>query len=153
MNTSTDLHIPAALNIFWGLTIGVVAAGLLPLGRVSEFVLNLTRRGKLKLATTSENSPVRFFLIDSWSFLAHLRLLLLPKKYPLVRWKAKLPFRAPTFVVALFRRLRCLIPCLGISSEDLIWTASLSHHLPMLWLLLDKWAVFFKSEFVVVRNT
>lgn len=65
MDTSADLHIPAALNIFWGLTIGIVGVGLLPLGPVSEFVRKLTRRGKLKLATTSENSPVRCLLIDS----------------------------------------------------------------------------------------
>lgn len=85
---TTALHIPAALNIFWGLIIGVVVVGLLPLGPVSEFVRNLTRRGKLKLATTSEAPPVNFLLLDSWSFLAHLRLLLLLTKYLLVRGKA-----------------------------------------------------------------
>lgn len=65
MDTAADLHIPAALNIFWGLTIGIVGVGLLPLGPVSEFVLNLSRRGKLNLATTSANSP-RFTVPQRW---------------------------------------------------------------------------------------
>lgn len=46
------------LRVLWSVAVGVALVGLLPLGAVSEFVRDLSRRGKLKLATGANNPPV-----------------------------------------------------------------------------------------------
>lgn len=53
------MSVVLGIRVLWGLAVAVAVIGLLPLGAVSEFVRDLSRRGKLKLASTAENSPVR----------------------------------------------------------------------------------------------
>jgi hypothetical protein len=66
------LGIVWGLRVLWGLAIAGALIGLLPLGAVSEFVRDLSRRGKLKLASTAKNPPVRALpLLVCCCFLAH----------------------------------------------------------------------------------
>ncbi|KAG0586874.1 hypothetical protein KC19_2G123900 [Ceratodon purpureus] len=60
------------LRVLWSLAVGGALIGLLPLGAVSEFVRDLSRRGKLKLAS-SANNPPRFTVPQRW--FAHFYVL------------------------------------------------------------------------------
>lgn len=53
------------LRVLWSVAVGGALVGLLPLGALSEFVRDLSRRGKLKLATSADQPPVGS--IPSWA--------------------------------------------------------------------------------------
>lgn len=48
------------LRVLWSVTAATVLIGLLPLGALSEFVRDLSRRGKLKVAPKASAPPVSF---------------------------------------------------------------------------------------------
>lgn len=54
----TGMGIVMGLRALWSVAVGAALIGLLPLGAVSEFVRDLSRRGKLKLATRANTPPV-----------------------------------------------------------------------------------------------
>ena len=102
-----QFDIPVLLRILWSLAIGGVVVGFLPLGNVSEFVRELSRRGKLRLSPAESKPPVRQSLRQKYLSVSAHSFLIMYGSEP----------RFLSFCLSVYEFCVCVIICISWTTK------------------------------------